>query len=135
MLHVNVDALMNAVILQGADHLQAGAIADMREPRIFVPAKISLQDAPVFCAIEHRAPGFQFPHAIGRFFRVQLGHPPIVDILAAAHRVGEMHFPIVTIVKSSYAGKAVEFGNTDDIYYSPHPPVHVGPAALHPATR
>ena len=31
-----------------------------------------------------------------------------------------------------YAGKTVEAGNTDDIYYKPLPPVHVGPARLDP---
>ena len=41
-------------------------------------AKISLQNAPVFRAIEHRAPGFELAHAIGRFFCVQLRHPPLL---------------------------------------------------------
>ena len=36
-------------------------------------------------------------------------------------------------IQVMYAGKAVEFGNTDDIYYTPAPPVHVGPAAVDPA--
>jgi hypothetical protein len=29
---------------------------------------------------------------------VQLGHAPIVEILSAAHGVGEMHAPVVAIV-------------------------------------
>ncbi len=76
-LHVHIDPAMNAVILQRADHFQTGAVAHMREPRIFVTAEISLQNATVFCAIKHRAPGFEFAHAIGRFLRVQLGHAPV----------------------------------------------------------
>ena len=36
-------------------------------------------------------------------------------------------------IQVMYAGKAVEFGNTDDIYYRPLAPVHVGAAALDPA--
>ena len=36
-------------------------------------------------------------------------------------------------IQVMYAGKAVEFGNTDDIYYRPAAPVHVGAAAFHPA--
>ena len=87
-LHVHVDAHMNAVILQGADHLEPGAIADMREPRIPVAAEVSLKDAAVLRAIEQRAPGFELAHAVGRFLGVQLGHAPVVDVLAAAHRVG-----------------------------------------------
>ena len=36
-------------------------------------------------------------------------------------------------IQVMYAGKVVEYGNTDDIYYEPHAPVHVGPARLDPA--
>src|SRR6202040_1361278 len=74
VLHVNLDALMDAVVLQGADHFEAGAIAHMRESRIFMSAEVSLQNTAVLRPIEDRAPGFQLAHAIGRFFGVQLGH-------------------------------------------------------------
>ena len=70
----------------------------MRQPRIFVAAEISLQNAAIFRAIENRAPRFELAHAIGRFLRVQLGHAPLIDILPAAHRIGEMHFPIVAFI-------------------------------------
>src|ERR1700724_1276696 len=91
VLHVNLDPLVNTVVLQGADHLQSSAIADMGEARIFMSAKISLQDAAVFCPIENRTPRFELAHAVGRFLCVQLRHAPLVDVLTAAHRVGEMH--------------------------------------------
>src|SRR5664279_4532902 len=52
-LHVNLDALMDAVILQRANHFQTGTITDVRKSRIFVATKISLQNTPVLCAIEH----------------------------------------------------------------------------------
>ena len=45
--HVDVDALVDAVILQGADHLQAGAVADVGQARILVAAEVALQDAAV----------------------------------------------------------------------------------------
>ena len=32
-------------------------------------------------------------------------------------------------IQVMYAGKVVEFGDVDDIYYGPHAPLHVGPAA------
>ena len=89
---------MHAVVLQRADHFQPGAIADMREARIFVAAEISLQNAAVFGAIEDRAPGFEFAHAVGRFLGVQFGHAPIVDVLPAAHGVGEMDLPVVAVI-------------------------------------
>ena len=43
--HVEVDAFVNAVILQRADHFEAGAIAHVREARIAVAAEIALQNA------------------------------------------------------------------------------------------
>ncbi len=89
---------MDAVILERADHLEAGAIADVREPRILVAAEVALQDAAVGRAIEERAPGLELADAIRRLPGVQLRHPPVVHVLAAAHRVGEVHLPAVAIV-------------------------------------
>ena len=102
---------MNAVILQGANHLQTGAISHVREARVPVAAKISLQNAPVLCPIEHRTPGLEFAHAIGRFLGVELGHAPLIYILAAAHRVGEMHLPIVAIIHIAQRGRDAAFGH------------------------
>jgi len=89
---------VDPVILQGANHFQARAVAHVRQPRIFVAAEIALEDAAVLGAVEKRAPGFQFADAIGRFLGVQLGHAPIVQVLAAPHRVGEMDFPVVPLI-------------------------------------
>src|SRR5882757_10266992 len=77
-LHLDIHAAVDAVVLQGANHLQAGAIADVRQPGIFLTAKVSLQNTPVFGAVEQCAPGFQFAHALGRLFGVQLRHAPVV---------------------------------------------------------
>src|SRR6185503_4706584 len=97
-LHEDVDALMDAVILQRANQLEAGAVADVRQTRIPVAAEVALQNAAVGGAIEHCAPRLELLHAIGRFLRVQLGHAPVVDVLPAAHGVGEVHAPVVAIV-------------------------------------
>ena len=97
-LHVDVDAAMDAVILERADHLEAGAVADVREPRIAVAAEVALQDAAVRRAVEHRAPRLELADAVGRFLGVQLGHAPVVDVLAAAHGVGEVDPPVVAVV-------------------------------------
>ena len=86
------------MILQCPNHFKAGTIAYMRKSWIFVAAKISLQNPTVFRAIEHRAPRFELSHTRGRFLRVQLGHAPVVHVLTAAHRIGEMHLPVVAIV-------------------------------------
>src|SRR5207248_5047972 len=59
-LHVHVDAAMNAVVLQRANHFQAGAVADVRQTRIFVAAEIALKNSSLLGAVKERAPRFQF---------------------------------------------------------------------------
>src|SRR5204863_8299956 len=97
-LHVYIDSLMYPVVLQSADHLEAGPIAHVRESRIFVAAEVPLQNATILRAIEHCTPGLELTHTSRRFLRVQLGHSPIVHVLPAAHRISEMHLPIVAII-------------------------------------
>ena len=110
-LHVDVDAPVDAVVLQRADHLEAGAIADVSQSRILVTAEIALEDAAVRRAIEQRAPCLELAHAIGRFLGVELGHPPVVQVLAAAHRVGEMHLPAVAVVDIGERRRDAAFGH------------------------
>ena len=111
VLHVDVETLVDAVILQRADHLESRAVADVRESRIAVAAEVALENPPVFRAIEHRAPGFELPHAFGRFFRVELRHAPVVQVLAAAHRVGEVHAPVVAVVDVAHRRGHAAFGH------------------------
>ena len=65
-LHVEVDALVDAVVLQRADQLEAGAIADVREARIAVAAEVALADQAVLGAVEDRAPLLELAHALRR---------------------------------------------------------------------
>jgi hypothetical protein len=102
---------MDPVVLERADQLEAGAIADVREARIAVAAEVALKDAAVGRPVEHRAPCFELADAIGRFLRVELGHPPVVHVLAAAHRVGEVHLPAVAIVDVGERGGDAAFGH------------------------
>src|SRR5687767_8293777 len=61
-------------------------------------AKISLQDLAVVRPVKDGSPRFQFSYTIRRFLCMQLGHSPVVYVLAAAHRVGKMDLPIVAVV-------------------------------------
>ena len=88
-----------------------GAVADVREPRITVAAKIALEDFPVLRAVKNRAPGFEFVNAFRGFLRVQLGHAPVVDVLAAAHRVGEMNAPVVAVVHVAHRRRHAALGH------------------------
>ena len=97
-LHVDGDALVDAVVLQRADQFEAGAVADVGEPRVLVAAEVPLQDAAVRGAVEDGAPRFEFADAVRGFLRVQLGHAPVVDVLPAAHGVGEVDLPVVAVI-------------------------------------
>ena len=111
VLHVHGHARVDGVILQRANQLEAGAVADVRQARIAVAAEVALVDAAVRRAIEHRAPAFELAHAIGRFLGVQFGHAPVVDVLAAAHRVGEVHLPAVAVVVVRHRRGHAAFGH------------------------
>ena len=109
--HVDFHAAVDAVILQRADHFEAGAVADMRQAGIAMPAEVALQDPAVFRAVEERAPRFEFAHALGRFLGVQLRHAPVVQILAAAHGVGEMDAPVVAVIDIGQGRGNAAFGH------------------------
>ncbi len=83
----------------------------MGKARIFVAAEVPLQNPPVFRAIEDRTPGLEFAHPRRRFASVQLGHAPIVDVLPAAHGVGEVDLPVVAIVDIGKRGRDPALGH------------------------
>ena len=49
--------------------------------------------------------------AIRGFLGVQFRHPPVVDVLAAAHRVGEMDLPAVAVVDVGERCRDAAFGH------------------------
>ena len=110
-LHVHRDALVDAVILERADEFEAGAVADVREPRVLVPAEVPLEDFAVGRAVEHRAPLFEFAHAVRGFARVKFGHAPVVDVLPAAHRIGEVDLPVVAGIDVGERRRDPAFGH------------------------
>ena len=84
-----------AAVLHGADQLEAGAVADVGEAGVAVAAEVALEDSAVRRAVEERSPVLELVDAIGRLLGVQLRHPPVVQHLAAAHRVAEVDLPVV----------------------------------------
>jgi len=109
--HVHVYRLIDRVVLQCADHLETGAVSHVRQSRVFVSAEIALENPSIGSAVEHCAPCLELAHAIRRFLRVKLGHPPVIEILAAAHRVGEVHSPVVSIVDVAERRRDTAFGH------------------------
>ena len=75
------------------------------------PPKLRLADPPVLGAVEQGAVGLELPHPVRGFLRVQFGHPPVVEELAAAHGVGEMHLPAVLGVRVAHRGRAAALGH------------------------
>ena len=49
------------LLLQAPDHLQAGPVADVGQPRVLVPAEVPLADLAVLGPVEDRAPGLELP--------------------------------------------------------------------------
>ena len=80
-------------ILEGPDHLEAGPVADVGEARVRVPAERALEDPPVGRPVEDRAPQLELAHPVRRLLGVELGHPRVVQELAADHRVAEVDLP------------------------------------------
>ena len=74
-------------------------------------AEVALKNPAVLGAVEERAPCLEFAHAFRRFFGVQLRHAPVVEILPAAHGIGEMHAPVVAIVDIGQSRGNAAFGH------------------------
>ena len=86
---------MHAVVLERADHLEAGAVTDVREALPGVAAECALQDPAVAGAIEQRAPFLELAHPVGRLLGVELRHAPVIEEGAALHGVAEVGLPSV----------------------------------------
>ncbi len=99
------------LLLHRADQFEARAVADVREPRIGVPAEVALADPAVRGAVEQRAVGLEFPHPVRRLAGVQFGHPPVVEELSAAHGVLEVDLPRVARVGVAHRGGAPALGH------------------------
>ena len=104
VFHENVNALVDASLLECPNDFEAGGIADVGKPREGVAAEISLVDEVLGGAIKNSTPLFELSYTVWGFFGVELGHAPVGKPLAALHGVVEMHLPTVTgvgVLKSS----------------------------------
>ena len=103
--------MVDAVILQGADHLQPGPVTDVSEPRIAVAAEVSLQDAAVLRPVEESAPGFELQRPRGRLLGMDLGHLGVAQVLAATQGVGDVDLPVVPLVHVADRGRHAALGH------------------------
>ena len=108
---MDLDAQLGDAILQTANHFQAGAVADMAESPIRMGAKRTLQDATIGGPVEDCPVGLEFVDTFRGLASMQLGHPPVIDQLSAAHRVLEVDLPIVIRVDVAQRGGDATFGH------------------------
>ena len=101
-LHEHFHALVNAVILQCANQLKAGSVTNVREARIAVATEVALQDLAFLGAVKDGAPGFEFQYARGRFLGMVFNHDWVVQVLATAHGVCEVNFPVVAVINVAH---------------------------------
>ena len=83
------------LLLEGADQLQSGAVTDVGEPWVLVPAEVALADPAVLGAVEQRAVGLELPDPVRGLLGVQLDHAGVVQELAATQGVAEVDLPAV----------------------------------------
>ena len=110
-LHEDVGPHGDHLLLQGADQLQAGAVADVGQAGVAVAAEVALGDAAVLGAVEQRAPALQLVDAVGRLHGVDLRHAPVVEHLAAAHGVAEVDLPVVLGPDVAHGGGHAALGH------------------------
>ena len=99
------------MVLQGAEHLETGAVADMGQARIAVAAEVPLKNLAILGAVKHRAPRLELAHARRRLARMMLGHDGIVEVATAAHGVCEVDFPTVAVVDIAHGRRHAALGH------------------------
>ena len=109
-MHVHA-VLVHGAILQRADQLEAGAVSDVSKSRVGMRSEGPLVDAALPGAVEDGSPSLELQHPVRRLLRVDLGHLPVVDELAALHRVGEMHLPRVLVGDVVHGRRHATFGH------------------------
>ena len=57
------------------------------------------------------ASAIPFADASGRFFGVEFGHPPVIDVLPAAHGIGEVNLPVVAVIHVRQRRGNASFGH------------------------
>ncbi len=84
-----------ARLLQGTDQLEPRPVAHVGQAGEPVSPEVALQDTTVRGPVEQCAPPLELVDPVGCLLGMDLGHAPVVEHLAAAHRVAEVHLPVV----------------------------------------
>src|SRR5207244_3903754 len=95
--HVDVHADADGLILEGANELQAGTIADVVKAAVLMASERALGDQAFRGPVEDRAVLLQFQHTLGSLFGEDLGGAPVVEESAPLHRIREMDLPAIAL--------------------------------------
>src|SRR5918997_4218638 len=110
-LHVDVGAGREDLLLEGPDHLEPRAVADVAEPAVGVAAEGALGDPALRRPVEERAPLLELDDPLGGLLGERLDHLPVVEELPAVHSVDEVLAPGVVGVHVAHGGGYAALGH------------------------
>jgi hypothetical protein len=110
-LHVDPRVGREYLLLERPDHLEPGPVADVAEPAVGVPAEGALGDPALRRPVEERPPLLKLDNPLGGLLREVLDHPPVVEELAAVHRVDKVLAPGVVGVDVAHGGGDAALGH------------------------
>ena len=83
------------LVLQGPDELQPRPVPDVAEPAIGVGPEGPLHYPAVGRPVEERPVPLELEDPVDHLLRVDLGHPPVAQVLPLHDGIGEVHLPAV----------------------------------------
>ena len=110
-LHEHVHTHVDTLLLQGTNQLEARGIADVGQPRVGVAAEVALAGQSLRRPVEDGAPLLELTNPVWRLLRMNLGHPPVPEVLATLHRVTEVGLPRVPVVLVSERRRRTTLGH------------------------
>ena len=102
---------MDTVILKCPDHLKASPITHVCEPRVLMSTEVTLENFSVGRPIKKGTPLLQFSGTLGGLLRVQLGHAPTAEVLAASHCIRKVRRPSISLVNVGQRCRHPSFGH------------------------
>ncbi len=93
------------LVLEGPDQLETGAVPDVAEPAVGVSPERALHDLPVLGPVEEGSVLLELMYPLDHLLRVDLGHPPVAQVLSLHDCVGEVNLPAVCRVDVPERGR------------------------------
>ena len=111
VFHEDVNAFVNASLLEGTDDFETSSVTDVRKTWESVATKVALIDQEFRCSVEDSAPLFEFSDSIWCFLGMEFSHAPVGKPLASFHGVVEVNLPTVTRISVLKSCSTTTFGH------------------------